>query len=119
MTFSELLRLAEACLIEYEPRLKILGKKPWDASANGSLCREGPGPLSDVTEREMKSVICAILDRLATLNGFVMSGPKSKDIEGVHQTLSHNNLSLTFEDVFDAYSSLNTLRINCWYYPAP
>jgi|HubBroStandDraft_1064217.scaffolds.fasta_scaffold45550_2 hypothetical protein len=119
MTFPELLALGKACLIEYEPRFKLLGKKPWDASANGSLCWHGPGPLSILTEQEMKGIICAILNRLAALDGFIMSGPRYADIEGVYQTVLHNNLSLTFADAHDTPSDLDIVRINCWYYPVP
>jgi hypothetical protein len=117
MTFPEVDRLAKACMIDYEPQLKVLGRKPWDVSANNSLCWHGPGPLSVLTERELKSIICSILNRLAALDEFIMSGPQSNDIEEVYQTVSHNNLSLTFVDAHDTPSDLDIVRVNCWYYP--
>jgi hypothetical protein len=119
MRFLELLALGKACLVEYEPRLKVLGQKPWSVSANDSLCWKYDGRLPLVTEKEMRGVIRGTLEQLAALDGFIMSGPQHAiEFEGVYQTISHNDLSLTFAEGYHIDLDQPTLRVNCWYYPA-
>ncbi len=122
MTFPELLELGKACLVEYEPRLKVLGQKPWDASANDSLCHKYVGFSSGTTSEQMRQVICAVLDRLVDLkNGFVMSGPRyapsGEDTQVQVRSVSHNDLSLSFASGYDQAVNQSAVWVNCWYYP--
>jgi hypothetical protein len=120
MTFAEILDVGRECLVEYEPRLKVLGQKPWDASANDSLCVKLTVYPSSLVREDMRRVISALLDGLAALeDGFIMSGPKfTVESEGTIQSVTYKNLSLSFANAYDVNNNENTIRVNCWYYPA-
>src|SRR5258708_35135633 len=63
VTLSELLDVGRACLMRYEPRLKVKGKKPYSESAKAlsALCKCS---LSTATRGAMEVVIEGILDEL-------------------------------------------------------
>lgn len=120
MTFAEVLDVGRECLAEYEPRLKVLGRKPWDASANGSLCQKYVGFSGSTTSDHMKQSISGVLEGLAALSdSFVMSGPRDTiETTGRIQSISHDDLSLSFACGYVPDDNTTVLWINCWYYPA-
>jgi hypothetical protein len=122
MTFSDLLDIGKACLVEYEPRLKVMGKKPYSQSANASLCVSHDCSLSEVTKEEVEQQITMVLDGLVALkDGFVMSEPRSEKAAGSREEeiVSHKDVSLTFVYGYNItkHPSTYVLWIRCWYYP--
>ena len=121
MTFTEILALGKARLVAYEPRLKVKGRKPFSSASAGVVQRSYDCSLAAVHKAEVQSVIDAVLDELVAMTeGFVMSDPEPP-VKGSgtsdQESVSHNELILTFRYGYDIRTNINRLWVECWYYP--
>ena len=123
MTFPEVLTIGTACLEKYDSRLKkqVKGKRPFSRSAS-VIKRKHDFPccsFSFATKEEIEQVIDQVLEELIGLeNGFVVSEPQPVRPGIQEDTVSHNDVSLSFTYGSNVMENLEVLWVSCWYYPA-
>ena len=121
MTFSEVTEIGKECLVKYEPRLKVMGKKPYDDHAILLSGHYESDSLSTATKEAIQEMIGGVLDKLLEMkDGFVMSGSRyTFPIKGIEDSaeVCHNKLSLSFTSTFSGIKSTLRLQVDCWYYP--
>ena len=119
MTPDELVALGKVCLVEYEPKLKVLGVEPYHE--NATLARRSFKGLEYKDENQVRVEIYSVLDTLAALpDGFRMSEPKPDPfLKSLYKvdTVRQGQLNLSFVTMYDSSNMERTTHVSCWYYP--
>jgi hypothetical protein len=121
MTFDDLRKLGEACLSDYKPRLKVLGKMDYDKKRGPvKILKTNERSLDSFSEEEMRHEVSAVLDQLATLEeGFFMSGPEvlNSPCNIEMATVLDGDLCLPFAYGWEIRTLTPLIHIVCYYYP--
>ena len=120
MTVDHLRMVGEDCLKEYESFLKVFGIRDYDdAQCPVEIRVSNERSLDSFSDEEMIHEISKVLNKLAELDGFTMSGPRYPyGIPGCALTnLRHGDLSLTIACGSEARTLTSFVHITCWYYP--
>jgi hypothetical protein len=121
VTVEELRKLAEGCLKDYKPRLKVLGLEKYDKNRFPvPVVKSFDRNLESFDEAEMKHEISQVLNQLAELkDGFIICGPEFDGTDEGAQivNVSFDDLSLTFAYRFNQTQYTPVFHIGCAYYP--
>jgi hypothetical protein len=121
MTFPEVLEIGKACLVNYESRLEVRGKRPYNGSYARKITRLREVSLLSATKETIEAIIGEVLDEMVELkDGFQMSGPpETLPIAGCKKSaeVCQNDLSLSFYYQYNVLDDTSHLRVSCWWYP--